>query len=289
MADDNPWQQTLDDAKQYNPPPSKSPDDDQTPWQETLKAASVQPERYPTTVEWGKPIVEEPGEEFSDTMHRAAIAGRKLQPQPAPTLRPDPQSPPLVPRPVPAELRGEADGLWPAIKGVARGLYQVSTPGIAASLLEENAPNFARRLPTIMRRYAAPANRLPGQIAATALPMMFGDEVPATGLRNFGEPVPKMTEYAPRADAPTTDTFDFTGEQRVPSTNEIRDTIQRDARQPKPGTAEDKLDDRALQQDMRGDLERHGMAADEESRRRFAAGNTTGTTKGELVKKAQRK
>jgi hypothetical protein len=73
--------------------------------------------------------------------------------------------------------------------------------------------------------------------------------------------------------------------QPVPSTNEIRARVQADAKTPQPGSAADVNDDRALQQEMQWNLQRHGWAAESEARREFIARNSTGTTKGELTKR----
>jgi hypothetical protein len=48
----------------------------------------------------------------------------------------------------------------------------------------------------------------------------------------------------------------------------------------------ERLQDKALSQEMNWDLEKHGYKADSEARREFIARNSTGTTKGELIKQA---
>lgn len=49
----------------------------------------------------------------------------------------------------------------------------------------------------------------------------------------------------------------------------------------------DSMEDRAISQEMQWNLEREGYAAESQARREFIARNSTGVTKGELVKKAQ--
>jgi hypothetical protein len=75
--------------------------------------------------------------------------------------------------------------------------------------------------------------------------------------------------------------------QPVPSVNEIRARVQAEATAPKPGSAADTADDRAIQQEMNWNLERHGWSAESEARREFIARNSTGMTKGELTKQFQ--
>lgn len=73
--------------------------------------------------------------------------------------------------------------------------------------------------------------------------------------------------------------------QPVPSTNDIRDRIQAEAKLPPAGSAADNADTHALQQEMNWNLERHGWSAESEARREFIARNSTGMTKGELAKR----
>jgi hypothetical protein len=52
-------------------------------------------------------------------------------------------------------------------KGIARNLYQVSAPGIAASILHQDKPGLVSRIPKVgpsLERNATPARRLPGQL-----------------------------------------------------------------------------------------------------------------------------
>jgi hypothetical protein len=81
--------------------------------------------------------------------------------------------------------------------------------------------------------------------------------------------------------------------QPVPSTNEIRERVQAESKIPAAGSAADALDDRALQQEMDWNLQRHGWAAESEARREFIArnsnyynksGKTRGYVPGETVK-----
>jgi hypothetical protein len=73
--------------------------------------------------------------------------------------------------------------------------------------------------------------------------------------------------------------------QPVPSTNEIRARVQREAAAPKPGTRADLMEDKGIDQQWQWHLDRHGWAAESEARREFIARNSTGMTKGELAKR----
>lgn len=66
------------------------------------------------------------------------------------------------------------------LKNAAKNIYQVSTPGIAASLLNKFSPATAAKLPAALTENASPAEQLPGQIVMNAAPMMVGDELPIT-------------------------------------------------------------------------------------------------------------
>jgi hypothetical protein len=70
--------------------------------------------------------------------------------------------------------------------------------------------------------------------------------------------------------------------QPVPSTNEIRARVQREAAAPKPGSYADVKEDNQILDSMRANLQRHGWSAESEARREFIARNSTGMTKGEL-------
>jgi hypothetical protein len=76
--------------------------------------------------------------------------------------------------------------------------------------------------------------------------------------------------------------------QRVPSTNEIRARVQREAAAPKPGTRADFEEDKQIDEGLRVQFERHGWAAESEARREFIARNSTGMTKGEPRQRVQR-
>lgn len=73
--------------------------------------------------------------------------------------------------------------------------------------------------------------------------------------------------------------------QPVPSTNEIRARVQREANAPKPGSRADLIEDKGIDQQWQWHLDRHGWAAESEARREFIARNSTGMTKGELAKR----
>lgn len=72
----------------------------------------------------------------------------------------------------------------------------------------------------------------------------------------------------------------------VPSVQNIRenDAMIR-AAEARPGPKLDAMEDRALQQEMNWNLEKHGYRAESEARREFIARNSTGMTKGELAKR----
>ena len=70
---------------------------------------------------------------------------------------------------------------------------------------------------------------------------------------------------------------------RVPSTNEIRESLP----EVKARTRADMLDDRAMQQEMNQGLEEQGRRARSEQLRRDIAGSSTGVTKGDLVRGAR--
>jgi len=76
--------------------------------------------------------------------------------------------------------------------------------------------------------------------------------------------------------------------QPVPSTNDIRARVQREAAAPKPGTRADLMEDKGIDQQWQWHLDRHGWAAESEARREFIARNSTGMTKGELGKRFAR-
>jgi hypothetical protein len=75
----------------------------------------------------------------------------------------------------------------------------------------------------------------------------------------------------------------------TPSVANIRENLaQVKAAEAAPNRATpDSLEDQALQQEMREDLERHGWAAEAEARREFIARNSTGVTKADLTGAAE--
>ena len=98
-----------------------------------------------------------------------------------------------------------------------------------------------------------------------------GTEVPSVINRQpYAQPGRAIPEFAPEI-------------TRVPSTNEIRESL--------PGvkarTRADILDDRAMQQEMNQGLEEQGRRARSEQLRRDIAGSSTGVTKGDLVRGAR--
>jgi len=68
----------------------------------------------------------------------------------------------------------------------------------------------------------------------------------------------------------------------VPSVRDIRQSLQG------PRPTPESLEDRAVQQELNWDLERHGRAAESEALRRSIAGSSTGVTKGELTGQVER-
>ncbi len=100
----------------------------------------------------------------------------------------------------------------------------------------------------------------------------------------------EATTAAPASAAPTpaATKAPYSGADRprvLPSVQNIRETnAQVQAAQAAPNRpTPDSLDDRAMQQEMNWDLERHGWTADAEARREFIAKNSTGVTKSELT------
>lgn len=75
----------------------------------------------------------------------------------------------------------------------------------------------------------------------------------------------------------------------VPSTQNIRENDAMVANaEAQPGrVAADRMDDHALQQEMQWDLEKDGYRVESQARREFIARNSTGVTKGDLVKAAR--
>lgn len=71
----------------------------------------------------------------------------------------------------------------------------------------------------------------------------------------------------------------------VPSVQNIRENLTqvRDAESGPTRPTPDSMDDRALQQEMNWDLEKHGYRAESEARREFIARNSTGVTKADLT------
>jgi hypothetical protein len=76
----------------------------------------------------------------------------------------------------------------------------------------------------------------------------------------------------------------------VPSVQNIRERIaQVNAAEAQPSRiTPDAMEDKALQQEMNWDLERHGWAAESEARREFIARNSTGVTKADLTGAAEK-
>jgi hypothetical protein len=109
----------------------------------------------------------------------------------------------------------------------------------------------------------APAPSTAGQMVASVAPQARAIPAP------FDEPLAMAPEI-----------------RRVPSTNEIREQMQQQVRIPQPGSREDMMEDRALQQEDAGWLDEQGRRADSEARRRAIAGSSTGITKGDLVRQA---
>jgi hypothetical protein len=65
------------------------------------------------------------------------------------------------------------------VKGAAKNAYQISAPGVAASLATKNHPEVAAKLPEALQ--PTPAKDLQDQIMVNALPMMVGaEELPRT-------------------------------------------------------------------------------------------------------------
>ena len=95
-----------------------------------------------------------------------------------------------------------------------------------------------------------------------------------------GKPVETVTEKPNFADRP----------RITPSVQNIRERIAQtsDAEAQPNRPTPDSLEDKALQQEMNQDLERHGWAADAEARREFIARNSTGVTKSELTGAAEK-
>jgi hypothetical protein len=78
--------------------------------------------------------------------------------------------------------------------------------------------------------------------------------------------------------------------QVVPSVENIRENLaQTKAAEAsaQPGGRPDLMEDKALQQEMNQDLQRHGWRVESEARREFIARNSTGQTKGGLIEAAK--
>lgn len=94
------------------------------------------------------------------------------------------------------------------------------------------------------------------------------------------------TSAQPAAAAPQ-----FTDRPRVtPSVQNIRENLAqvRNAEAAPNRPTPDSMEDRALQQEMNQDLERHGWAAESAARREFIARNSTGVTKSDLTGAAEK-
>lgn len=119
-------------------------------------------------------------------------------------------------------------------------------------------------------------------------PDATAENVPYAGASARG----RKLGAAPATPAPQTPTEppaaapQFADRPRVtPAVQNIRENlaqVQNAEAQPNRPT-DDSLEDRALQQQMNWDLERHGWAADSEARRRAIAGSSTGVTKSDLT------
>lgn len=120
-----------------------------------------------------------------------------------------PIAPPAVQRPNvpmhPAFLAGDPnkDATPPSFgevaEGMARNLYQVSTPGIATSVLNKNAPSVAQHLPAAMRDNATPIAQLPMQVAEN-FTMMAAPETEGAGVE---APKPGVPKIAPKISPPS--------------------------------------------------------------------------------------
>jgi len=127
-----------------------------------------------------------------------------------------PETPPPVPRP-PNPLQGVAgyDLLGPLredqtlpgmVKGQLQNLYQISTPGIAASLLQKHFPSVyakvAHLLPT-----PTPAAQLPNQIMENGTMMVATGALENGGFEPVGDTTPRATATprpaAPQSSAPS--------------------------------------------------------------------------------------
>lgn len=79
-------------------------------------------------------------------------------------------------------------------KGMIRNAGQVSTPGMAISMMKSHAPNV--ELPSVLKRNTLSEKELPSAIMENALPMMMGaDELPKNSIPKPPTPeIPPSTE-----------------------------------------------------------------------------------------------
>ena len=59
------------------------------------------------------------------------------------------------------------------VAGMAKGLYQVSTPGIAASIAQKVAPEMAEKIPSVL--HGAPLESIPAKSAMQFLRPRLGE------------------------------------------------------------------------------------------------------------------
>jgi hypothetical protein len=100
-----------------------------------------------------------------------------------------------------------------------------------------------------------------------------------------------VSEVAKRAQELKTSPYTGTESRVVPATHNIRENLalvkEAEAAPSRINNSmAERLQDKALSQEMNWDLEKHGYKADSEARREFIARNSTGTTKGDLIKQA---
>lgn len=100
---------------------------------------------------------------------------------------------------------------------------------------------------------------------------------PISAPANAGEALQRQVTQT----KPTPSAFTSTSAPTVPSTREIRDSRNRGYNSP------DARSERELGLSMQQQVDEEGAQMEELARREFAAGNTTGVTKGELARKAR--
>lgn len=119
-------------------------------------------------------------------------------------------------------------------------------------------------------------------------PDATAENVPYAGASARGRKLPAAQATVPAAASPIQPVAapQFADRPRVtPSVQNIREDLAqvRNAEAQPNRPTDDSLEDRALQQQMNWDLERHGWAAESEARRRAIAGSSTGVTKSDLT------